>query len=363
MQLKCATGVPNDQMMAPQLAYDGSRLMNNKSQLELTHSKHLFGFESFLNGIGEPLRRLLRLAGLPGDCLDHPGLPVPTAALWRFRAIAANRTGLPNLTLDVMGQSEFTDLGEIAEVVLCAPTLLKMIQSFQRLTYTESSTANFGIRPCHDKGIIYSNRFALRHRQGEWHAELYVLLWMLKLVRLVDSAWSPQEIWCMSKATPDRVKAMDSLCTQARFGQSCSAFVIPASLLALPSNREGANPSEEALWLTAPSRSFSGAIKQVICAYAGDGWLTVNETSEVVGTSVRTMQRRLSSEKTTYSDILEETRAEVAGNLLENTDTTMFEISRQLGYSDQSHFTRAFRRWAAVSPTEFRARRRRARSL
>ena len=172
----------------------------------------------------------------------------------------------------------------------------------------------------------------------------------------------------MSKATPDRVKAMESLTARARFGQFCTAFVIPTSLLALPcksggSNPRNPNPNEESLWSTAPSRSFSGAIKQVIRAYAGDGWLTVNETSEVVGTSVRTMQRRLSAEKKTYSDIIEETRAEVAGNLLENTDATMLEISRQLGYSDQSHFTRAFRRWAAVSPTEFRAQRRLARSL
>ena len=294
--------------------------------------------------------------------MDDPGMPVPTAALWRFREVAANRTGLPNLTLDVMGSSEFTDLGKIAEAVRCAPTLLAMIRSFQRLTYTESSTANFGIHPCHDEGVIYSNRFALRHRQGEWHAELYILLWMLKLVRLVDPAWSPKEIWCISKATPDRVKAMESLTARARFDQSCTAFVIPTSLLALPCKNEGANPNEESLWLTAPSPSFSGAIKQVIRAYAGDGWLTVNETSEVVDTSVRTMQRRLSAEKKTYSEILEETRAEAAGNLLENTDATMLEISRQLGYSDQSHFTRAFRRWAAVSPTEFRVQRR-ARSL
>ena len=337
--------------------------MMNKVQLELTHSKHLFRFAGFLTRIGEPVGRLLNLAGLPGSCLDGSGTPVPTAALWRFRELAATRTGLPNLTLDVMGSSKFTDLGKIAEAVLCAPTLLAMIRSFQQLTYTESSTANFEIHPCHDDGIIYCNRFALRHREGEWHAELYILLWMLNLVRLVDPAWSPKEIWCISKATPDRVKAMESLTTNARFDQSCSAFAIPTPLLALPCKSGNSTPNEESLWLTAPSRSFSGAIKQVIRAYAGEGWLTVNEISEVVGASVRTMQRRLSAEKKTYSDILEDTRAEVAGNLLENSDATMCEISRQLGYSDQSHFTRAFRRWAAVSPSEFRAQRRRARSL
>ena len=335
----------------------------NKVKLELTHSKHLVRYAGFLTKIGEPVGRLLHLAGLPGSCLDDPSTPVPTVALWRFREVAATRTGLPNLTLNAMGSSEFTDLGKIAEAVRCGPTLLAMIQSFQRITYAESSTATFGIHPCRDDGVIYSNRFALRHQRGEWHAELYVLLWMLKLVRLVDPTWSPREICCISKATPDRVRAIESLAQRARFGEACTSFFIPASMLALPSRSGDSQlltraPDERFIWSTAPSDSYSGAIKQVIRAYAGDGWLTVNETSEVVGTSVRTMQRRLSAENKTYTEVLEETRAEVAGNLLQDTDTTIFEISKQLGYSDQSHFTRAFRRWAAVSPTEFRAQRR-----
>ena len=203
----------------------------NKVKLELTRSKHLVRYAGFLTKIGEPLGRLLYLAGLPGNCLDDPSTPVPTAALWRFREVAATRTGLPNLTLNVMGSSEFTDLGRIADTVLCAPTLLTMIQSFQRITYAESSTATFGIHPCRDDGVIYSNRFALRHQQGEWHAELYVLLWMLKLVRLVDPTWSPREICCISKATPDRVRAIESLAEEPGLVRLVLHFLSPLQCL------------------------------------------------------------------------------------------------------------------------------------
>jgi AraC-like DNA-binding protein len=337
--------------------------MSAMERVQLTLSKHLASYVSFLTRIGEPIPPLLRSAGLPTTCLDDPRTPVPTAALWRFREVAATRTGLPNLTLNVMGPSAFTDLGQIARPVLCAPTLLKMIQVWQQLVYTESSTAIFDIRPSCNGDFIFSNRFALRHQQGEWHAELYVLLWMLKMVRLVEPAWSPTEICCTSKATPDRVKAIESLATRARFGECCTAFAVPSSMLALPPKNDESNlhhlkPREEFLWSTAPSDSFSAAIKQVIRAYTGDSWLTVHQASEAVGISVRTMQRRLSAENKSYSDVLEETRAEAARDLLENTDATILEISVQLGYSHQSGLTRAFRRWAAVSPTDFRALRR-----
>ena len=70
------------------------------------------------------------------------------------------------------------------------------------------------------------------------------------------------------------------------------------------------------------------------------------------------MQRRLSAEQTTYSQVVEETRAEMAGQLLERSEATIAEITHQLGYEHQGDFARAFRRWAGVSPSEFRRYRR-----
>jgi AraC-like DNA-binding protein len=331
--------------------------------VEITHSKHIIPYTRFLLGNGEPVERLLRQAGLPITCLEDAKTPLPTAALWQFRELAAVRTGLPNLTLNVVADMQFADLGAIADAVASAPTLLKMLQVFVRLVRTETSTATLDLQPCACDGIYFVDRLALRNVQGEWHAELYVFLWMLKMVQLVDPMWSPTEIWFVSKANPDRVRAIESLGAKPRFGECCTAFPIPASMLALPpksckcipGNR---NCEEEHLWSAAPSDTFSGAVRQLIRAYAGGGWLSVKEASEVAGTSIRTMQRRLCAGATTYSSLLEEVRAELAGNLLENTDAPMSEISEQLGYGDPGNFTRAFCRWAGVPPTVFRAQRR-----
>ena len=92
----------------------------------------------------------------------------------------------------------------------------------------------------------------------------------------------------------------------------------------------------------------------MIRSYANDDWLNINQASEVIDISARTLQRRLSAEQQTYSGLIQQCRAQAAGNLLENSDATMAEIALQLGYRNQSHFTRAFQRWAQVSPSEFR---------
>ncbi|MBW2278973.1 MAG: AraC family transcriptional regulator ligand-binding domain-containing protein [Deltaproteobacteria bacterium] len=308
---------------------------------------------------GEPLRPLFQRAGLPRTCLDDPKKLVPTAAIWRFRELAAMRSGNPNLTLAVMAPLALAELGAVAQSLSGAPTLLKAIQDFRRLARSESSTATLALTPYCNRYAFFSVRFSLSHQPGQWQAELCLLMWMLKVVCLADPKWSPTEIWCTANATSDRLRAIESLAARPRFNQRCTGFPIPLSMLALPQKRCGrrAEAEEALLWSTAPSDSAAGAIKQLIQAYCDDHWLTIAEAGDALRMGVRTLQRQLAVEDKTYSALVQETRSEVAGHLLEDTDASLSEIARLVGYSNLSNFNRAFRRWAAVSPNEFRSQR------
>jgi AraC-like DNA-binding protein len=203
----------------------------------------------------------------------------------------------------------------------------------------------------------------LGYRQGEWHAEVYLLMWMLKIVRLVDETFSPREIWCVSNATPERLEGIGSLTARPLFNRQCTGFPIPDSMLALPPKRRASaigNPERDKarLWSMAPSDSAAGAIRQIVKAYANDRWLTIEEAADAVGLNVRTLQRQLRGEGKTYFVLADETRAEIARELLDESDLSLSEIAERTGYSDLSNFNRAFRRWSEVSPREFRAQRR-----
>ena len=73
-----------------------------------------------------------------------------------------------------------------------------------------------------------------------------------------------------------------------------------------------------------------------------------------LGTSVRTFQRRLSDMDETFTGILETARMTWANRLIANGDLSLKQIAQELGYADQAHFTRAFRRWNGVSPAAYR---------
>jgi AraC-like DNA-binding protein len=80
----------------------------------------------------------------------------------------------------------------------------------------------------------------------------------------------------------------------------------------------------------------------------------IQSVAAEMGTSVRTLQRRLRATGSTYGDVVQQARCAAAQQLLKDRRRRIGEIARKLGYSDHAHFTRAFQRWTGVTPREFR---------
>ena len=71
--------------------------------------------------------------------------------------------------------------------------------------------------------------------------------------------------------------------------------------------------------------------------------------------SRRSLQRRLAEADASYQSLVDETRRDMALRYIEDPAKTATDITFLLGYSQQSAFTRAFRRWTGTSPSEYRA--------
>lgn len=71
--------------------------------------------------------------------------------------------------------------------------------------------------------------------------------------------------------------------------------------------------------------------------------------------SSRSLQRRLAESGTSYWQILDETRKEIAVERLLDKSTSVSEIAYMLGFAEAASLNRAFHRWTARTPSEFRA--------
>ena len=100
---------------------------------------------------------------------------------------------------------------------------------------------------------------------------------------------------------------------------------------------------------------FLEALRTVLRPYVREGYPGIELVSEIASLSVRTFQRRLAEVGMSYSELVQQVRFDAARDLLLNSELSITEIAFSSGYTDHSHFTRAFRRIAGIPPRQYRA--------
>ncbi len=76
--------------------------------------------------------------------------------------------------------------------------------------------------------------------------------------------------------------------------------------------------------------------------------------SRALNMSVRSLQRKLAREGTSFKAILDEARHQLAIRYVRDSELPLREITGRLGFSDPGNFARAFRRWEGVPPNRYR---------
>jgi len=100
------------------------------------------------------------------------------------------------------------------------------------------------------------------------------------------------------------------------------------------------------------AQEVRAAISQQLSA----GNPTLEGVAKQLGVGARTLQRRLKDEGLSFAQVLDEVRAVLAELYLRDRELAISEISFLLGFSEQSAFNRAFRRWNGTTPAEARRR-------
>ena len=96
-------------------------------------------------------------------------------------------------------------------------------------------------------------------------------------------------------------------------------------------------------------------VKSAIIEHMHDGKITANKIAKEVFMSVRSLHRNLKELGTTFGSILDEVRREFAEHYVSDTREDLTEVAFRLGFSQQSSFARAFKRWTGMSPSAYRA--------
>jgi AraC-like DNA-binding protein len=100
--------------------------------------------------------------------------------------------------------------------------------------------------------------------------------------------------------------------------------------------------------------AFWSLLREHLRVSLRDGAPRLEAAAEALGTSARTLQRRLEERGTSFQDLVDEIRRDLACMYLEGGSLAPLDVAFLLGYSDRRAFVRAFKRWTGKTPSGWR---------
>ena len=96
-------------------------------------------------------------------------------------------------------------------------------------------------------------------------------------------------------------------------------------------------------------------VRRMLVSLFPTGEVSQQVIAKRMARSVSTLQRQLTGEGTSYREVQDDVREQLAAEYVREGKYSLSQIAYLLGFSDQSNFSRAFKRWKGVSPKEYQS--------
>jgi AraC-like DNA-binding protein len=336
----------------------------NTSELyiALGYIKCLF---DYLIEIKAPITPILNVLGLDErDLEDHDRL-LHAGALDVALDIASELTGDPLFGFNAGRYIRPTHLGTMGFLVMCCETSADFLQlfvqygqlmgnGFQVHYEINEDAISLGVN-LHESKPIYSHHVV----------EFNFTAWLTLFRWLAGSDVWPLSLELDYEATTDYSVMRDYVGCEIRFSQ-------PAIKISLPKHymqrllMHGDTSMRQTIEIEVRRRlqvlqtrqqcldPKLCIIRQLIADNLFEEPLELNKVAQAINEPVRSLQRYLFNQKTTYKQLLDEVRQEMAKQHMLNHELSLVDVALVLGFSEQSTFQRAFKRWFGMSPGQFR---------
>jgi AraC-like DNA-binding protein len=239
-------------------------------------------------------------------------------------------------------------------------------EAMSRIVPYEKLVGDMGVSRIEADGDQVKLIWNCRHETAEIRRHLVenvLASWLLYARWIADMQRSPREVW-FEHALPqgaDIAEYQAVFGCPIRFEQACSALLVPMEYLAVPLRQADANLlrtlEEHALTLMASlddDEPLPRRVKNALRLLLKDGLPRKERVAEKFHMTVRTLQRHLQQAGTSYQQILDELRQELAEHYLLRSELTIQDIANYLGFTESRSFHRSFKAWTGQTPGEYR---------
>ena len=309
---------------------------------------------------GLDVQRLMRGAGIDSSAIDQTGTRIEADAVIRLWDLAIQASGNPALGIDRELVARFVNFDVVGHAMMSSHDLRSGLESLSRYLalISDATTIELVYERPHSWLVIGHIGNTLRlPRQRQEHAILTLQILCSWLTRREVRPLAAEFIFPQPVCELPYRKAFDC---PLRFGQPVTRLLLADTDLATPL------PSRSPAMLALHERimdeqlshlgstTVSNKVREQVMQRLGQGEPRREDIAAYLALTDRTLQRRLRAEGTSYQQLLDEARCELARKYLAQDKLPLSAMADLLGFGDQSNFFRACKRWFGVPPGEYR---------
>ncbi len=304
---------------------------------------------------------LFRKAGLNPDDATNPQARYPYSAVRRLWELSIEESDDPCFVLIAARQWHPSNFHALGYAWLASRSLKEALERLIRYFRVVTSDPEELTLVAHKDSyefVIDTSTVVYRALDVEYDLMLSLILDACRLSLGED--YRPRRV-CLQRPRPsceDRYSRFFG--TRVEFDAPFYSMVFDKSQLdqLLPTgNAEIAMANDQILmsYLTHLNRSdIVMRVKTTLIERMPSGQVPQEDVADALSMSLRTLQRKLNEEGTSFKQLLDETRRELADQYIRNPMVSIGEITYLLGFSEPGNFSRAFKRWNGAAPTEYR---------
>ena len=306
---------------------------------------------------------LYALVGLTEDTAKAPDAGISSADYFKLlETIAESEWPDLRFHMRVCAGMRCEEFGAVGLAIKSAPTLRHGFERMHRYARLYNTSSAFAVE---DKGSVYcwTHRRPQPDRLGNHLSNEAALATFLTLCREASGpGLTPVRLQFAHQPAGDTAALVRHFGVEPIFGQDMDGMQFAVEDVDrrntlgdhgiwrfLSDHLESTLPPME----TELDRLAAQVIDEVAGLLSG-GVPQLAEVASRLGLGTRTLQRRLSDGGKSYQALVAEARRRLARKLLRQSDYSLAEIAFLTGFSEQSAFTRAFKRREGVTPRAFR---------
>lgn len=323
----------------------------------------LMSVPAVLQELGVDPEPVFESLGFDADRFDDPELRVPYVAASRLIARCMEASGCDHFGLLVGQRAGPSTLGVAGFMLRVAPDVRTALQD---LVHHLDLHDEGGVPFVETSGDVTLLGYAIHQPGAQATAQIYDLAIAIacNIMRtLCGKGWRATEVLLSRRAPRDFAPYRRFFQAPLRFDAEQSAVAFPSRWLDQPLS--GADPllhrhlEAEASALHARANGdIVRSVRQLLRKMLVTQKISITHIARQLGVHERTLNRRLRAEGTTFQREVEVMRFAAAQQLLDETALSLAQVATALEYADASAFSRAFKRWAGLTPAQWRARKR-----